>query len=466
MAFAPTTTCRFLLSLVVTLVMTNSTLVAFADDSLVIRPMASLRVEADEKVKIQALVDTTSPHPLAFVWEQKYGDHLALRNNMTDTVYFVAPKVATQTDYQLMVLVSDGVTQAHSDVTITVLPYQAKMPLANAGVDQNVHSGDQVKLNGSGSSDEDSLALTYLWIQQSGPQVVFAPTIVETSFIAPEVKEPTVLEFQLKVSDENNTSEDRVKVIVLPRLSSSVPSQPNVGDSVSVPRENMQSEVLIEPYSDLNRLILVQASYKECFPGSVLSKVKENALIQKILTANVAVSSEVGITKIEMLRDVMTICDLEALLSSLIPQSHYPDITNDSPVWWNKYADFAYKNDLFDDQPLFLPTKTMQKADLNILLSKITKVKLPMPTIAPSPEIQSSIQPESSVPQVVSKVAIDKSASASVLNKVLAPKFAVFAILFLVGLFCIVYSLLYSLKPVRSKNTYISLPNVPRHDRR
>lgn len=465
MALVFTKTWRFLLILFILQVMMSSSLVTFADASLVIRPMASLRVEADERVKIQALVDTTSPHPLAFVWEQKYGDHLSLRNAMTDTVYFVAPKVATQTDYQLIVLVSDGVTQAHSDVTITVLPYQAKIPLANAGVDQTVHSGDHVKLNGSGSLDEDSLALTYLWAQQSGPQVVFAPTLVETSFIAPQVKELTVLEFQLKVSDETNSSEDNVKVIVVPTPDANIPAQSNIAVSPLSSTTNVQSAVLVEPYSDLNRLTLVQEAYKACFPDSVLSKTKENALIQKLLTENTSPSTEVGITKIEMLRDVLTVCDMDVPLSSVKQPSHYSDIDGDAPEWWNRYAEFSDKHNLFDDQPLFLPAKTMQKSDLSKFLSKITKVKFSLSTIEPSAEVRSPAQPTPLL-QPVTDSQVDKSASASVLNKVLAPKFAVFAILFLVGLFCIAYSLLYSLKPARSKNTYISLPNVSPHDRR
>lgn len=468
MAFAPKTTCRLLLALGVTLlVMTHGTLLAFANDALVIRPMTSLRVEADERVKIQAVVDTTSPHPLAFVWEQKYGDHLSLRNDMSDTVYFVAPKVTTQTDYQLMVLVSDGVTQAHSDVTITVLPYQAKLPLANAGIDQNVHSGDHVALNASASADDDSLALTYLWQQKTGPSVVFAPTVMETSFIAPVVKEPTALEFLLQVRDEINTSEDMVKVVVSPASPTTTQPLPQPEAFSSTPVPSTQSEVIVEPYSDLNRVTLVQDSYRACFPDNVLDKSTKNALIQKILTTGSPTASDTGITKIEMLRDVISICDLEALLpASSSGELHYPDITNDSPALWKREAQFAYEHNLFEDQPLFLPYKTMQKSDLNALLLKIKSVKSPPPATLSTPEVQPSLLSKPSLPPVVSETTVDKSASASVLNQVLAPKFAVFAILFLVGVFCIAYSLLYSRKPMRAKNTYISLPNVPPHDRR
>ncbi len=468
MAFAHTTTCRFLLSFLLTFVMANASLVAFADNALVIRPMAGIKTKADEKVKIQALVDTTSTHPLAFVWEQKYGEQLSLRNDMTDTVSFVAPRVAAPTNYQLMVLVSDGTTQAHSDVTITVMPYQAQLPIANAGIDQNVENGEHVHLDAALSSDEDSLALTYLWQQDQGPTVVFAPTHAATSFIAPMVDTPTALEFQLSVSDESNTSVDKVKVIVSPTTTKSLvtaSTTPTLQSELADP----VSEQLIQPQSDLTRLALVQLSYNSCFSGTALSKSKENALIQSILATNSQPTTNVGMTKIEMLHDVLVVCDLVPMLTTGVSSTeHYADIPADAPNWWKSYTNFAYEQKLFDDQALFLPTKTMQKADLTNLLLKIKIVKSPAPVITPSPMV--TVDPvATTTPEVVAAVThvvADQSASASVLNKVLAPKFAVFAILFLVGLFCIVYSLLYSLKPVRSKSTYISLPNVSTHDRR
>lgn len=470
MAFAPTTSWRFLLSFLLTLVMANTSLVTFADSTLVIRPMASVKAEADERVKIQAQVDTTTTHPLAFVWEQKYGEPLPLRNEMTDTVSFIAPRVATPTSYQLMVLVSDGTTQAHSDVTVMVMPYQAQLPIANAGIDQNVESGDRVYLDASLSSDEDSLALTYFWQQSQGPTVVFTPTHAEINFIAPMVATPTALEFQLSVADEINTSVDKVKVIVSPSATKPLVVPSTTPTLQSVPADVASGQV-VQPQSDLTRLALVQEAYKSCFPGVALSKSKENSLIQSILATNDQSTVNVGMTKIEMLHDVLVVCDLIPMITTAVSDTvHYADIPMDSPVWWKSYANFAYDQKLFDDQPLFLPTKTMQKADLNNLLMKVKVIKSPVvPVITASPTAtivpSAIIQPEAVIPTVV-PVVVDQSASASVLNKVLAPKFAVFAILFLVGLFCIVYSLLYSLKPARSKATYISLPNVSSHDQR
>lgn len=468
MAFAPTTSWRFLLSFLLTLVMANASLVAFADSTLVIRPMASVKAEADERVKIQAQVDTTTTHPLAFVWEQKYGEPLSLRNDMTDTVSFIAPRVATPTNYQLMVLVSDGTTQAHSDVTVTVMPYQAQLPIANAGIDQNVESGDLVHLDANLSSDEDSLALTYLWQQSQGQTVVFAPTHAEIDFIAPMVATATALEFQLSVSDERNTSVDKVKVIVSPSATKPL-AVPSTTPALQLVPADAASGQVIQPQSDLTRLALVQEAYKACFPGVALSKSKENSLIQSILATNSQSAVNVGMSKIEMLHDVLVVCDLLPMLTAGVSDvAHYVDIPTDSPVWWKSYTNFAYDQKLFDDQPLFLPMKTMQKADLINLLMKVKVIKSPVPVINASPiaTIVPSAVIEPAVAPTIVPVVADQSASASVLNKVLAPKFAVFAILFLVGLFCIVYSLLYSLKPARSKATYISLPNVSSHDRR
>jgi hypothetical protein len=41
-------------------------------------------------------------------------------------------------------------------------------PTANAGTDQTVNEGDNVKLDGSGSSDPDGTIASYSWTQTAG----------------------------------------------------------------------------------------------------------------------------------------------------------------------------------------------------------------------------------------------------------------------------------------------------------
>lgn len=90
-------------------------------------------------------------------------------------------------------------------------------PVASAGADQSVTSGDTVLFNATGSSDADGDALSLSWSQVSGPAVTMANTSSSwPSFVAPSVTVPTTLVFQVSVSDGEYVSTDSVQVIVTP----------------------------------------------------------------------------------------------------------------------------------------------------------------------------------------------------------------------------------------------------------
>src|SRR5690606_10864927 len=61
-------------------------------------------------------------------------------------------------------VVNDGTFVSASDsVIITVLPVPNEAPAAEAGTDQSALVGDEVVLDGSGSTDPDGDTLTYTW---------------------------------------------------------------------------------------------------------------------------------------------------------------------------------------------------------------------------------------------------------------------------------------------------------------
>ncbi|MEE9218271.1 MAG: hypothetical protein V3U98_04310 [Acidobacteriota bacterium] len=93
-------------------------------------------------------------------------------------------------------------------------------PVANAGPDQFVITGDTVSLNGGGSFDPNpGDFLTYEWDQLSGlPVTLSDPGSRMPTFTSPQVPigQTAVLEFELSVSDGIWTSlPDRVRVSVL-----------------------------------------------------------------------------------------------------------------------------------------------------------------------------------------------------------------------------------------------------------
>ncbi len=89
-------------------------------------------------------------------------------------------------------------------------------PVAVAGPPQTVDEGDAVTLDGSGSSDPQSLPLDFLWGQTAGPAVTLQGGDQEqASFTAPAVCELTDLVFRLTVDNGTRSGSDTTQVTVL-----------------------------------------------------------------------------------------------------------------------------------------------------------------------------------------------------------------------------------------------------------
>ena len=91
------------------------------------------------------------------------------------------------------------------------------IPVANAGPNQNVHSSDQVTLDGSKSYDPNGHSLTFSWLQLAGGPVVTlsSDNKAKPTFTAPLVKDTTNLTFQLIVNNGNAESSPSVVSITV-----------------------------------------------------------------------------------------------------------------------------------------------------------------------------------------------------------------------------------------------------------
>ncbi|UBM62999.1 T9SS type A sorting domain-containing protein [Candidatus Sulfidibacterium hydrothermale] len=87
-------------------------------------------------------------------------------------------------------------------------------PVANAGDDQTVFSGDTVLLNGSASFDPEQKPLTYSWHAPEGISLDDS-TLMQPSFVAPKIADTLRLTFVLSVSDGTQSAEDSVVITVV-----------------------------------------------------------------------------------------------------------------------------------------------------------------------------------------------------------------------------------------------------------
>jgi hypothetical protein len=92
-------------------------------------------------------------------------------------------------------------------------------PVADAGPHRTVKGGTRVKLSGLKSRDAEGEALFYSWSQVRGSKVpLLDVNMPEASFLAPQVSEPRIYRFKLRVTDKKGADSlpAYVNVTVLP----------------------------------------------------------------------------------------------------------------------------------------------------------------------------------------------------------------------------------------------------------
>ncbi len=140
----------------------------------------------------------------SYKWEQIAGAVVALSDPTAISPTFTTPDVGV--DGQALTFrltVTDvGGLQAN-DTCIVNVSWVNTPPVADAGSSWTVNSGDQVTLDGSGSTDADDGIASYRWTQTGGPPVTLSdPTSSKPVFTAPDVSlNGASLDFLLTVTD-------------------------------------------------------------------------------------------------------------------------------------------------------------------------------------------------------------------------------------------------------------------------
>ncbi len=96
-------------------------------------------------------------------------------------------------------------------------------PMADAGENQTVESGEEVQLSAENSVDQDGIIEDYLWLQvlqeSSTPVTLINANSPQARFIAPQLETTETLKFKLIVTDNfNDSTSDTVTIQVLEQL--------------------------------------------------------------------------------------------------------------------------------------------------------------------------------------------------------------------------------------------------------
>lgn len=156
-------------------------------------PMADAGLDRTEQLGTPVTLDGTGSRdpngtPITYAWRvitQPSGSQAVLLSATTKTPSFT-PQVAGP--YTLALTVSDGTLTSPSDEIVITVTNDNCPPIANAGPDQTVTTGQVVTLTGAGSTDSNDDPLTYSWRFQSKPDgstaTVAAATVVSPTFTA------------------------------------------------------------------------------------------------------------------------------------------------------------------------------------------------------------------------------------------------------------------------------------------
>jgi len=149
----------------------------------------------DQNVRIGDLVtldgsgsSDANGNPLTYLWTFASipdGSTAVLSSVSAVRPTFVVDRIGS---YLVRLVVNDGIEDSTPDTVTIIASTGNSPPVANAGPDQNVRTGDLVTLDGSGSSDADGDLLTYSWKFMSKPsgssESLLNPTSVHPIFLA------------------------------------------------------------------------------------------------------------------------------------------------------------------------------------------------------------------------------------------------------------------------------------------
>ena len=161
---------------------------------------------------------------LSYTWrftETPNGNTDSLSNDKSKFSSFTPSAVG---EYKVELVVNDRQSDSAPDIvtiTVTVADAENLPPIADAGQNREVISGDSITLNGGNSRDSDDSIVSYSWASEDTSISLSSANTATTTFIAPEVNESKTYHFELTVTDnDGESSSDTIVITVMPRKES------------------------------------------------------------------------------------------------------------------------------------------------------------------------------------------------------------------------------------------------------
>jgi hypothetical protein len=149
--------------------------------------------------------DTGKGDQISYHWKQLSGTTVELSNHSSSIITFTVPSVITSDvalSFELTVTDLAGLSAVDTCI-INVVTGTNRPPVADAGpATTTMVEGSVIDLDGSNSSDPDGDAITYRWVQKSGPPLTFSdPLVVQPSVTSSDVTADDIAVVVLTVTD-------------------------------------------------------------------------------------------------------------------------------------------------------------------------------------------------------------------------------------------------------------------------
>jgi len=188
-------------------------------------------VETGEAVTLNGSGSSDSDgDPLTYSWSftsTPNGSSASLSGSISSSPSFTAD---VDGDFVVSLTVNDGTTDSNADsVTITATTTVSNTaPVADAGSNQSVTTGDTVELSGSASSDPDQDSLTYSWsfsTVPSGSSASLSDATTVSANFTPDIDGDYVVSLTVNDGTEssNNSNSDSVTISASPPVSNTAP---------------------------------------------------------------------------------------------------------------------------------------------------------------------------------------------------------------------------------------------------
>lgn len=189
-------------------------------DALTADAAADQIVSGGDRVFLDGTSSTGADgEPLVYLWRQIAGPSVVLDDDAQDVATFVAPEASEVPAALVFELeVRQGEEVDRDETMVVVRAARATVVTADAGPDQTVTGGETVALDGTGTTVRPPQALSFSWIQVSGPDVTLDGAETATpDFVAPTPEAVTlVLVFEMTAATSDASDSDTVTVNVTP----------------------------------------------------------------------------------------------------------------------------------------------------------------------------------------------------------------------------------------------------------